>query len=152
MGYSYFILFDFVSFISATTFCLFKTLKNVTMLSFSVSLSLNIYSGSCRQQIIFLKQITFPLLLPESVMYFDTSLGELTIVLGTPKTSFLWEFLTIKVVYIQPLAICDYHLSISPDYDFSSFCSIQTDLSCDSLDIPVSLNFKVTVCSKFSIV
>lgn len=72
----------------------------------------------------FLKQITFPLLLPESVMYLDTSLGELTIVLGTPKTSFLWEFLMIKIVYIQPLAICDYHLSIPPDYDFSSFCPI----------------------------
>ena len=93
------------------------------MLSLSVSFSHNIYSGSCRQQIIFLKQITFPLLLPESVIYFDSSLGEFTIMLGTPKTSFLWELLTVKTVHIQPLAICDYHLSIPPGYDSSSFYS-----------------------------
>lgn len=104
-------------------FCLLKALKNVTMLSLSVSFSHNIYSGSCRQHIIFLKQITFPLLLPESVIYFDSSLGEFTIVLGTPKTSFLWELLTVKTVHIQPLAICDYHLSIPPGYDSSSFYS-----------------------------
>lgn len=73
-------------------------------------------------------------------------LWEVKLNCGAPLDCNPQEFLTFIVGHAQLSTICQNdHLCVLLVYGSSDFCSREADLGCDSLDLPLSLEFSVAI-------